>query len=117
MPGRAGGRPPRGGYNFGWDAFEGRSRYEGGSAPGHVPPVLQHTHYAGFCSIIGGYVIRDRSLGRGWTGRYVFGDFCDGTLRLSHLRRPTASSRATRLQVDTSSPSARTAAGASTRSR
>jgi hypothetical protein len=32
-------------------------------------------------SEIGGYVIRDRSLGRGWTGRYVYGDYCDGTLR------------------------------------
>ena len=40
VPGRSGGRQPRGGYNFGWDAFEGRARYEGGSAPGHVPPVL-----------------------------------------------------------------------------
>jgi len=44
-------------------------------------------------------VIRDRSLGRGWYGRYVYGDYCDGTLRLSHLRRPSASTRATRLSV------------------
>ena len=43
--------------------------------------MLQHTHGEGFCSITGGYVIRDRSLGRGWTGRYVYGDYCDGTLR------------------------------------
>ena len=27
IPGR-GGKPPRGGYNFGWDIFEGRSPYE-----------------------------------------------------------------------------------------
>jgi glucose/arabinose dehydrogenase len=94
----SGGRP-RGGYNFGWDTFEGRRRYESGSAPGHVRPVLQRTHDSGFCSITGGYVIRDRSLGRGWTGRYVFGDLCDGTLRLARLRRPNASSRPTRLEV------------------
>jgi glucose/arabinose dehydrogenase len=100
IPGRSGGRAPRGGYNFGWDSFEGRNRYESGGAPGHVPPVLQHTHSSGFCSITGGYVIRDRSLGRGWTGRYVYGDYCDGTLRLSHLRRPAASSRPTRLSVN-----------------
>ena len=81
------GRQPRGGYNFGWDSFEGRSRYESGAAPGHIPPVLQHTHSAGFCSITGGYVIRDRSLGRGWTGRYVYGDLCDGTLRVGAWRR------------------------------
>jgi glucose/arabinose dehydrogenase len=99
VPGRSGGRAPRGGYNFGWDSFEGRSRYESGGAPGHVPPVLQHSHGEGFCSITGGYVIRDRSLGRGWFGRYVYGDFCNGTLRLSHLRRPRAGTRATGLSV------------------
>jgi glucose/arabinose dehydrogenase len=99
VPGRSGGRAPRGGYNFGWDTFEGRNRYESGSAPGHVSPVLQHTHAEDFCSITGGYVIRDRSLGRGWFGRYVYGDLCDGTLRLSHLRRPSAGSRRTGLSV------------------
>ena len=99
VPGRSGGMQPRGGYNFGWDAFEGRAAYEGGRAPGHVRPVLQHSHASGFCSVTGGYVIRDRALGRGWTGRYVYGDYCDGTLRLSHLRRPRARSRATRLSV------------------
>jgi glucose/arabinose dehydrogenase len=99
IPGRSGGRQPSGGYNFGWDTFEGRGRYESGSAPGHVPPVLQRTHGQGYCSITGGYVIRDRSLGRGWTGRYVFGDLCDGTLRLSRLRRPTASSHPTSMKV------------------
>jgi glucose/arabinose dehydrogenase len=100
IPGRWGGRPPRGGYNFGWDVFEGRSRYESGSAPGHVPPVIQHTQDAGFCSIIGGYVIRDRSLGRGWTGQYVYGDYCEGTIRLARLRRPSAPTHGTRMHVD-----------------
>jgi glucose/arabinose dehydrogenase len=100
VPGRSGGRQPRGGNNFGWDVFEGRQRYEGGSSPGNLKPVLQHTHAEGFCSITGGYVIRDRSLGRGWTGRYIYGDYCDGTLRLARLRRPSASSRATRLKVN-----------------
>jgi len=99
VPGRSGGRAPSGGYNFGWDTFEGRSRYESGAAPGHIAPVLQHTHGQGFCSITGGYVIRDRSLGRGWYGRYIYGDYCDGTLRLSQLRRPSASSRRTGLSV------------------
>jgi glucose/arabinose dehydrogenase len=99
IPDRPGGRQPRGGYNFGWDSFEGRSRYEAGPAPGNIPPVLQRTHSQGYCSITGGYVIRDSSLGRGWTGRYVFGDLCDGTLRLSRLRRPTARYHATRMKV------------------
>ena len=30
------GKPPRGGYNFGWDVFEGRSPYESGRAPGAI---------------------------------------------------------------------------------
>ena len=100
IPGRSGGRQPRGGYNFGWDSFEGRNRYESGSAPGAIFPVLQHTHSSGFCSITGGYVIRDRSLGRGWTGRYVYGDYCDGTLRLATLRRPNARTKPTRMHVN-----------------
>jgi glucose/arabinose dehydrogenase len=98
--GRSGGRQPRGGYNFGWDTFEGRNRYESGSAPGHIPPVIQHTHGEGFCSITGGYVIRDPALGRGWTGQYIYGDYCDGTLRLARPRRPVARSRATRMKVN-----------------
>ena len=99
VPSRGGG-PPRGGYNFGWDVFEGRSSYESGRAPGHLRPVLQHTHGQGFCSITGGYVIRDRSLGRGWTGRYIYSDFCEGTIRLARLRRPNAPTHPTRLHVD-----------------
>ena len=100
VPGRRGGRAPRGGYNFGWDVFEGRSRFEGGTAPGHVPPVIAHPQEAGFCSIIGGYVIRDRALRGGrFFRRYVYGDLCDATLRLAFLRRPNAPTRPTRLRV------------------
>jgi hypothetical protein len=99
VPGRAG-KPPRGGYNFGWDSFEGRNRYEDGSAPGNLRPVLQHTHDEGFCSITGGYVIRDPSLGRGWTGRYIYSDYCKGDIWLARLRRPNAPTHATRLHVD-----------------
>ncbi len=99
--GRSGGRQPRGGINFGWDVFEGRSNYEGGSAPGHLPPVITHLHsQSSFCSITGGYVIRDRSLrGSRFYGRYVYGDFCDGRLRLAKLRRPRSNSRLSGLQV------------------
>ncbi len=81
-------RRPRGGVNFGWDGFEGRAPNPGGSSPsaaGHVPPVLQRTHGQGFCSITGGYVIRDRSLGSLY-GAYVYGDLCDARLRVARLR-------------------------------
>jgi glucose/arabinose dehydrogenase len=100
IPGRVGGREPRGGYNFGWDVFEGRSSYEGGSAPGHVPPVIAHSQDGGYCSIIGGYVIRDPSLrGTRFSGRYVYGDLCNPTLRLAFLKRPTAPTRSSGLRV------------------
>ena len=45
-------------------------------------------------------MIRDRSLGRGWFGQYVYGDYCDGTIRLARLRRPTAPTHGTRMHVD-----------------
>jgi glucose/arabinose dehydrogenase len=79
-------RAPHGGYNFGWSVFEGRSRFRPGRAAGQRPPVIQHTHGAGYCSIIGGYVIRDRSLGRGLYGRYLYGDLCRPELRIARLR-------------------------------
>ena len=100
VPGRSGNRQPRGGYNFGWDVFEGRNRYEGGSAPGPVAPVITETHDDGWCSIIGGYVIRDRSLrGTRYYGRYVYGDLCRPDLELAFPKRPRAPTRATGLRV------------------
>lgn len=80
------GRPPRGGYNFGWSIFEGRRRFRPGRAPQHVPPVLEHRHRpGGSCSIIGGYVVRDPEL-PALRGSYVYGDFCDPRLRVVSLR-------------------------------
>ena len=47
-----------------------------GRAP--VAPVAQYTHDKG-CSITGGYVYRGTRV-PALRGRYVFADFCDGTL-------------------------------------
>jgi glucose/arabinose dehydrogenase len=99
VPGRSGEGAPRGGENFGWSVFEGRSRYNGGRAPGHVAPVVTHSHDAGWCSVIGGYVIRDRSLGRDLRGRYVYGDNCRSQLQLARLRRGGAQTRTLGLKV------------------
>jgi glucose/arabinose dehydrogenase len=100
VPGRSGNRQPTGGYNFGWDVFEGRNGYEAGSAPGPVAPVITETHDDGWCSIIGGYVIRDRSLrGTRYYGRYVYGDLCRPDLTLAFLKRPRAPRRTTGLRV------------------
>ncbi|MGD9695535.1 MAG: sorbosone dehydrogenase family protein [Thermoleophilia bacterium] len=66
------------GANFGWSAFEGRSRFDGGSAlrGAHTPPVAQYTHADG-CSVTGGYVYRGARV-PALRGRYVFGDYCSG---------------------------------------
>jgi glucose/arabinose dehydrogenase len=60
--------------NYGWSRFEGRSTYDP-SKPylrkgDAVSPVVVYSHSDG-CSITGGYVYR---------GRYVYGDFCSGTI-------------------------------------
>ena len=81
------------GKNFGWNAFEGNHSYPGGgSAPGHVPPVLEHSHDEGFCSITGGYVLRHRSY-RNLRGTYVYGDLCEGEVRGARLAPGRATGR------------------------
>jgi hypothetical protein len=74
------------GANFGWRPFEGRRRnFPGEQAPGAIAPVLEKSHAAGWCSITGGYVVRDPAL-PALRGRYVYGDFCKGELRAATLR-------------------------------
>jgi glucose/arabinose dehydrogenase len=74
------------GANYGWNVFEGDSRFRSGSAPHAVRPRVTHSHSAGYCSITGGYVVRDRSLGSLY-GRYVYGDLCKSALRSVTLGR------------------------------
>ena len=71
------------GANYGWSAYEGRKRFHGG-ASGTAFPVLQKLHSDGWCAIIGGYVVRDRSL-PGLYGRYVYGDNCKTEIRAATL--------------------------------
>jgi Glucose / Sorbosone dehydrogenase len=69
--------------NYGWHCREGFHATPGVSctAPGAVDPVLEKNHTSdGFCAIIGGYVVRDPSLGS-LTGRYVYGDNCATGIR------------------------------------
>ena len=82
------------GANFGWSAFEGNHPYPGGdaSAPGHVRPVIEHSHGQGFCSITGGYVLRHRSY-RNLRGTYVYGDLCEGVVRGARLAPGGATGR------------------------
>jgi glucose/arabinose dehydrogenase len=68
------------GNNFGWSAFEGTERFDPEqSAPDAVPPIFAYGRDSG-CSVTGGYVVRDPSLPQ-LNGRYVYGDYCESTLR------------------------------------
>jgi glucose/arabinose dehydrogenase len=74
------------GANFGWDALEGFHAYEdedsGTPDPGGTTkPIFAYPHSRdGSCSVIGGYVVADRTLGSLY-GRYVYADYCEGQLR------------------------------------
>jgi glucose/arabinose dehydrogenase len=74
------------GANYGWNIFEGRRRFHSGTAPHAVKPRVVHDHSAGYCSITGGYVVRDKSLTTVY-GRYVYGDLCKSPLRSVKLGR------------------------------
>jgi glucose/arabinose dehydrogenase len=67
--------------NYGWRAFEGRSRYSNTSlGPGQlVSPVYVYSHADNNCSVTGGYVYRGRAVAAA-AGRYFFGDYCSGSI-------------------------------------
>lgn len=66
--------------NYGWNLYEGSQRFEdGGPGPGKlVFPVFEYGHGKG-CSVTGGYVYRG-SARPDERGRYIFGDYCSGTI-------------------------------------
>lgn len=73
--------------NFGWSTYEGRNRLEDRPLDDSAPatfPIASYTHDEG-CSITGGYVYRGERLD-GLRGRYVYGDFCRGTIFTLKLR-------------------------------
>ncbi len=73
------------GVNYGWRVWEGRRRNAPSqAAPNAVFPVLTKNHSAGWCSIVGGYVVRDPSL-PALRGQYVYGDYCQGQVRAVRL--------------------------------
>jgi glucose/arabinose dehydrogenase len=71
---------PSGLENFGWDVYEGSSKFEDKPlGPGKlVQPVAQYSHGDG-CSVTGGFVYRG-TRARANVGRYFYGDYCSGTI-------------------------------------
>ncbi len=80
------------GVNYGWRAWEGRRRNFDEPAPGAVFPVLTKRHSGGWCSITGGYIVRDPAL-PALAGRYVYGDYCLGQIRAATLHAGRAQGR------------------------
>ncbi len=68
------------GANFGWNALEGFSEFKPPVPSGTRKPALVLPHSDGYCSVIGGVVVRDRKL-PALRGRYIFNDFCNGQIR------------------------------------
>jgi hypothetical protein len=76
--------------NYGWPCFEGTVRRTStpGCTSGTATPVLTKNHTSdGFCSITGGYVVRDPGLPT-LLGRYLYADHCVGELRTVDLAAP-----------------------------
>ena len=65
--------------NYGWDVYEGNEKFEDKAlGPGKlVKPVATYSHREG-CSITGGYVYRGSNASL--RGRYIYGDYCSGTI-------------------------------------
>ena len=76
----------RAGANLGWSRLEGTERFTGEPPKRHVLPILDYPHTGGRCAVIGGYVYRGSRIPAIRAG-YVFGDFCDGRLRVLFQRR------------------------------
>ncbi|MFL5923885.1 MAG: PQQ-dependent sugar dehydrogenase [Gaiellaceae bacterium] len=68
--------------NYGWHVWEGRSRYASDQRVNRrgtlVFPIVAYNHSHG-CSITGGYVYRGKTI-RSFRGRYIYGDYCAGTI-------------------------------------
>ncbi|HEX3910403.1 MAG TPA: PQQ-dependent sugar dehydrogenase [Solirubrobacteraceae bacterium] len=87
------------GANYGWSVWEGDRRNKSGQAPNAVFPALTVSHSSGYCAIIGGFVVRDRSLS-GLYGRYLFGDYCRPEIEsVSFVRGKGVGLKATGLEV------------------
>jgi len=84
------------GGNFGWNRWEGFSEFNGGGA-GTIKPSLALPHPPN-CSVIGGLVVRDRSL-PALRGRYVFTDFCNGKILSFKPHLGRAAGRPTGLSI------------------
>lgn len=81
------------GGNFGWRVREGNRQFSDESVDGAIEPVIVRTHDEGWCSVTGGYVVRDPAL-PSLRGKYLYGDFCKGIIYGARLSSSGASGNA-----------------------
>ncbi|HEX5610203.1 MAG TPA: PQQ-dependent sugar dehydrogenase [Solirubrobacterales bacterium] len=100
------------GFNFGWSCREGLVAGPSIGDPecetpppgGYVDPIFEYPHdnpgggRAFGCAIIGGYVVRAQDLSE-LSGRYLYGDTCQGELRSFSPSAPFATDRSEQLEV------------------
>jgi glucose/arabinose dehydrogenase len=68
------------GANLGWPCFEGTAPFDPtATCEAALPPLLEYAPGGGRCAIVGGVVVRDERLSE-LAGRYLYGDFCSGSL-------------------------------------
>jgi hypothetical protein len=100
------------GANYGWNCMEGglpgpSTDLQCATPPvgGYVAPIFEYPHAdpgnggAFGCAIIGGYVARDPGLGE-LSGRYVYGDLCEGQIRSFCPAAPAATDRSEGVEVE-----------------
>jgi glucose/arabinose dehydrogenase len=88
------------GTNFGWNRLEGSRPVRGRPPKEHLLPVAEYRHTRNRCAVIGGYVYRGSRI-PSLRGGYVYGDLCDGRVRvLVHRRGDVLRSRSLGVQVD-----------------
>ncbi|HVE68852.1 MAG TPA: PQQ-dependent sugar dehydrogenase [Solirubrobacteraceae bacterium] len=73
------------GRNYGWRVWEGRRRNTSEPAGRLLFPQITYPTRNG-CAVTGGYVVRDPAL-RGWQGRYLYADYCNGSILTARLGR------------------------------
>jgi hypothetical protein len=99
------------GANYGWACREGllpgprigKPECTPPPAGGYSDPIFEYEHDdpgagGSRCAIVGGYVVRDPSLGDLY-GRYLYGDYCGGSVRSFELSDPAGTDRAEGLEV------------------
>ena len=100
------------GFNYGWNCMEGNLAGPATDEPEcaenagtFVPPVFEYPHEdpggnkAFGCAIIGGYVVRGPGMGS-TTGRYLYGDLCEGDIRSFSPTAPALTDRPEGVHVD-----------------